>query len=875
MDDLVLQPAADEFRAAELERAREAAIEATKTFAGKDKDAPHSEVEAELAIKLKDDRLSRQLDASVKAALNKHTSNIIKNCLPSGQMKPFPENNLSMMTVSGAKGGLVNFSQISCLLGQQEFEGRRAKPTPSGKTLPSFSRFDESARAGGYVTGRFLTGIKPQEYFFHCMAGRDGLIDTAVKTSRSGYLQRCLIKHLEGLKVAYDDTVRDSSGEIIQFHYGEDSLDPTKVSFMEKFTFISMNAQTLANRYKLPEISNNFNIDGDADPLVKKYLDQNRNKKDSMPVLDVFPPHRHIGAVSERYSKLIDKYIQTNPDGFVLKDEMETSNYNQFAIPEDSLRVLLNIKYLKTLVDPGEAVGLLAAQSIGEPSTQMTLNTFHFAGLDIAGVTVGIPRLREILMTGSVKQQTMSLPVQASKTGEAKKLATLLSRIPFFDVLEKVSVAESFYTDSENDRYRRYEIDLYWETDKAENEFYVPSSVFQLKAADTFLKIFLMLLKGQISQKGFFERTLEGAVSGSRFESSAEISGREGDDADADDDGEGDEVFSRKKKKNKKSKNTGDDDDDEGDDAKSQSKKKKGYEDEDEDDEAEEERLDDEEVAKAKKNRGAADEDEDMMEEDEDEEEEDEEEANTKATKKAKKAAQTFAELVKELQVKYSNLEDVDYDAKTGLMKVTIKVPARFKRVLMVSLVEKAAKRAPLRNPANINKTTVNHKNDGSVSLMMEGCNFEEVWKYDSVLDINNITTNDVAFFAQKYGIEAARAVVVKELGMVFDLYGIGVDNRHLNLIADFMSFPGKLRSFNYRHMAQNPQPFQQMSFESTIPMLLRATLHGDPDMLHSPSARIVMGKVVESGTGCVELLSDLSQQHMPVIATTATPVNA
>jgi DNA-directed RNA polymerase I subunit RPA1 len=123
---------------------------------------------------------------------------------------------MQMMTVSGAKGSNVNVSQISCCLGQQELEGRRVPLMISGKSLPSFLAYDSSARAGGYIAGRFLTGIKPQEYYFHCMAGREGLIDTAVKTSRSGYLQRCLIKHLEGLRVHYDNTVRDSEGSILQ-----------------------------------------------------------------------------------------------------------------------------------------------------------------------------------------------------------------------------------------------------------------------------------------------------------------------------------------------------------------------------------------------------------------------------------------------------------------------------------------------------------------------------------------------------------------------------------------------------------------------------------------------------------------------------------
>ncbi len=99
----------------------------------------------------------------------------------------------------------------------------------NGKTLPSFLPYDPNPRAGGFISDRFLTGLRPQEFYFHCMAGREGLIDTAVKTSRSGYLQRCLVKHLETLSIAYDYTVRDADGSIIEFFYGEDGIDPMKM----------------------------------------------------------------------------------------------------------------------------------------------------------------------------------------------------------------------------------------------------------------------------------------------------------------------------------------------------------------------------------------------------------------------------------------------------------------------------------------------------------------------------------------------------------------------------------------------------------------------------------------------------------------------
>lgn len=109
-------------------------------------------------------------------------SKVIDVCLPHGQLNNFRHNHTSLMIHAGAKGSNVNLAQISCLLGPQEPDGRRVPHIVSDKTLPSFWPYETAAVA------RFLTGIRPQEYYFHCMAGREGLVDTAVKTSRSGYL---------------------------------------------------------------------------------------------------------------------------------------------------------------------------------------------------------------------------------------------------------------------------------------------------------------------------------------------------------------------------------------------------------------------------------------------------------------------------------------------------------------------------------------------------------------------------------------------------------------------------------------------------------------------------------------------------------------
>ncbi|KAG0590909.1 hypothetical protein KC19_1G134700 [Ceratodon purpureus] len=144
------------------------------------------EVEKRMQSKL-GEAATKRLDMLLTSALKLITLDINSTIFPPGLMKPFPANCLSLMTITGAKGGLVNFTQFPSLLGQQELEGKRVPRMSSGKSLPCFPPWDASARAGGFIGERFLSGLRPQEYKFHSVADRDGLKDTAVKTSRSGY----------------------------------------------------------------------------------------------------------------------------------------------------------------------------------------------------------------------------------------------------------------------------------------------------------------------------------------------------------------------------------------------------------------------------------------------------------------------------------------------------------------------------------------------------------------------------------------------------------------------------------------------------------------------------------------------------------------
>ncbi|WP_010477045.1 DNA-directed RNA polymerase subunit A' [Thermococcus zilligii] len=137
-------------------------------------------------------------------------------------------NHAVIMAKTGARGKILNITQMAAMLGQQSIRGKRLYRGYRGRVLTHFKPGDLGARARGFVTNSYKSGLTPQEYFFHAMGGREGLVDTAVRTAQSGYMQRRLINALQDLKVDYDGTVRDPTGIIVQFKYGEDGVDPMK-----------------------------------------------------------------------------------------------------------------------------------------------------------------------------------------------------------------------------------------------------------------------------------------------------------------------------------------------------------------------------------------------------------------------------------------------------------------------------------------------------------------------------------------------------------------------------------------------------------------------------------------------------------------------
>ena len=175
-----------------------------------------------------------------------------------GRKSLSPDNRFVIMVNAGSKGSTINIAQMISCLGQQNVDGKRIPYGFEDRTLPHYSKYNDSPQARGFVESSFIQGLTPEEVYFHAMGGRVGLIDTAVKTSQTGYIQRRLIKGNEDLKVHYDMTVRNNKNKIIQFTYGDDNINPMKTE-NQKLPLTNMTLEEIYSHFQIPDDDNNSN----------------------------------------------------------------------------------------------------------------------------------------------------------------------------------------------------------------------------------------------------------------------------------------------------------------------------------------------------------------------------------------------------------------------------------------------------------------------------------------------------------------------------------------------------------------------------------------------------------------------------------------
>lgn len=815
------------------------------------------------------------------------------------------------MVSTGAKGSTVNQSQVSCALGQQALEGRRVPRLSSGRTLPSFAPYDPNPRADGFIMDRFLTGIRPQEYYFHCMAGREGLVDTAVKTSRSGYLQRCLVKHLEELKVCYDSTVRNGEGGVVQFLYGEDGLDPTKATYLDcssrTLEYMARNHNALSLQHLgLPDASIDLaasdakrydRLSNQESPKLKvgsfvrarklrvgsrwirgalcqgwfdavivkchkkgdydlKYVKDGTIAKHVPvevdlgrcggvtiaavssictliqsavpdPVLAGAPRETGVHRLGSSGACVSEKVAGTVASALKSDKKLQEAMKNTGLASDDFCRLVAS-KYGSALVAPGEAVGSIAAQSVGEPSTQMTLNTFHLAGSG-ANVTLGIPRLREIIMTASkeLKTPTMSVPLTPNVSEkQAVRMTREFTRLTLMELVashEGIQVTTSLEQDGGGDWHRAYHVTLKLHpAERIKEAFGLSLKDIASAVTATFIPKLGEVMKREL------RRTSGGG-------SAIGVQGAESSEFVADEETTGDSAENRTANNDELEEEEDGDDEDMGEEDGvtgarfGRKEEMTSYGDMDDEDNA---------VANA---------------DDSDVEEEGERNNNERTP------SQTTVTTDDNTFGSFHNANKVKIDTRRNTLIVDpLTVDPAARPLLMVGLVERAATSTLVRSRPKIQQAFINEEDNGrGRCLQTAGVNFEEIWKLSKeVVQHNQLSSNDIWAIRCAYGVEAARLTIVQQIRSVFGAYGISVDPRHLSLIADYMTFEGGFKAMNRTGMAESSSPFLQMSFETTANFMMDAALGSQTDHLVSPSANIVMGRPIRHGTGAFDLLA-------------------
>jgi DNA-directed RNA polymerase II subunit RPB1 len=403
-----------------------------------------------------------------------------------GQQSLSSENRLLAMVRSGSKGEPLNVAQMMACLGQTAIEGKRVPYGFTDRTLPHYKKYDDSAEARGFIESSFIRGLTPQEFFFHAMSGREGLIDTAVKTADTGYIQRQLIKSMEDLVVQHDGTVRDANNNVVQYHYGEDGVNPTKIE-NQGLPIGELTQEQIRTEFGMAGVDwstvlkDGVTRDNDTE-LVAEYVNQllfdqrmmveGVFQSKSLDSGSVFAPvnlARWILNTKTRFAIKTNEKTDLTP-AYVLegikKIIKRTHPYHKiwcallrfYLAPHklivkerftkeafEMLMELIVVTHMKSWVQPGDQVGIVAAQSIGEPATQMTLNTFHQAGVaSKSAVTRGVPRLRELLkVTQNPKATSLTIylkPEYRNNKDKAREVVQDLELTLLRNITDKVAI---------------------------------------------------------------------------------------------------------------------------------------------------------------------------------------------------------------------------------------------------------------------------------------------------------------------------------------------------------------------------------------------------------------------------------------------------
>jgi len=714
-----------------------------------------------------------------------------------------PQNRATYMVNSGSKGKLTNIAQMIACLGQQNVDGKRIPYGFDGRTLPHYHKYDDSSEARGFVQNSFISGQTPQEFFFHAMGGREGLIDTAVKTSQTGYVQRKLVKAMEDLMVGYDYSVRSSSGSIVQFIYGNDGMDATfvesqplyltKLSYdelMNKYyfddktdfskcynkslydksknisqkSFDDMFKILLDHREYLVSSTFNGNIQNNVNyPVHIQRIVENitaKTKKSNMLPTDIMKGNEKLARdlfISDNFRH--DKMIQILIDIHLAPKVL----IFQYKISRDEYKIICNTireKFYSCKISPGEMVGCVSAQSIGEPATQMTLNTFHFAGVSAkSNVTRGIPRLKELLhVSKNIKSPATIISLSTEFSEDKNKLSYVKNALEFTllkDIIQSSSIFyephnAEFVTEIEEDKellaiYKEFE-----KIDGSEPDTNTYPWIIRIVFNRT-----KMLEKGVVMED-IHMKFLDYDSDKINF------------------------IYTDDNSKNL--------------------------------------------VGRISIHSKDMSEPTGMV-----------------------NGIQDQSDIIS--VIKNINEDIINNIVIKGIPDITD---------IIVSEVSKSQVNGESAQIHEKNKFDI--KSHTNKILISDGTNLVKIMNHENV-DPHNTFSNDIIEIYNVLGVEAGRNILIEEMVDVIDHAGEYINLRHIELLCDVMTSRGELTSINRQGINRGDVgPLAKCSFEDTTDQLIKAGIFAEKDNLAGVSSNIMMGQTIKSGTGLCEIFIDEGQ---------------
>ena len=714
------------------------------------------------------------------------------------------DNNVKQMVVAGSKGSFINISQMSVCVGQQSVEGKRIPFGFRHRTLPHYNKDDFSAEARGFVENSYLRGLTPQEFFFHAMAGREGLIDTAVKTAETGYIQRRLVKALEDVQVCYDGTVRNSLGDLIQFVYGEDGMDGAFIERQSIDTF-ALNNKEFSHQYRVDvtDPAGGFvpgtlqvGIDDSSLELQAKLDEEYKQLVEDRHLLRhfVFPqqdsssPHYlpvnlhrivenakqifHIDArkpsdldpahIIDALKALLERLVVVRGDDFLSLEAQQNATMAfrmHLRATFSTRRVLerhhlnreafdwvlgeIETKFNQSVAHPGEMCGTLAAQSIGEPATQMTLNTFHYAGVSSKNVTLGVPRLKEIInVATNIKTPSLSVYLQP-EIAKDRILAKNVQQELAYTTLRTVTAAVEIWYDPDPSS-----------TIIEEDSIFV-ESFFAIPDEDVESKLHLQspwLLRLELDRAKMIDRKLTMPYVAGRIAESFKT-----------------DLFVIWSEDNS------------------------------------------EKLVIRCRVLGGADKDEDGM--------------------------GTVEEDVFLRQLENTMLDSVSLRGVKGIERVFLQ---EHDKVVITA------------------EGSIKGRDEKEWVLETDGVNLQTVMCIEGV-DFRRTYSNSCVEIFNVLGIEAARAAIMKELRKVIEFAGSYVNYRHLALLCDLMTHRGTLMAIT-RHGINRADTgaLMRCSFEETVEILMEAAAVGEKDDCHGIAENVMFGQMAPMGTGSFDVALDI-----------------